>query len=98
MSRREVFRRDDYTCQYCGRHVPDLTVDHIQPRHLGGEHTWTNVVTACASCNHRKGGRKLEEVHMVLLKVPKEPPASVEYIFGRHLNENIDWQPYIAGW
>jgi 5-methylcytosine-specific restriction endonuclease McrA len=98
LSRREVFRRDDYTCQYCGRHVPDLTLDHIMPRHLGGEHIWTNVVTACAFCNHRKGGRKLEEVHMVLLKVPKEPPASVEYIFGHHLENNTEWQPYISGW
>lgn len=59
LTRREIFRRDNYTCQYCGRHTNDLTVDHVIPRHLGGQHTWTNVVTACAACNHRKGGRTL---------------------------------------
>ncbi|RME91123.1 MAG: HNH endonuclease, partial [Anaerolineae bacterium] len=55
LTRREIFRRDNYTCQYCGRRTPMLTVDHVLPRHLGGKHTWTNVVTACPACNHRKG-------------------------------------------
>ncbi len=98
LTRREVFRRDKYTCQYCGRRVPNLTVDHVIPKRLGGEHTWTNVVAACSTCNHRKGGRRLSEVHMKLLRQPKEPPASAAYIFGRHLNENDEWEPYINGW
>jgi 5-methylcytosine-specific restriction endonuclease McrA len=98
LTRREVFRRDDYTCQYCGRHAPDLTVDHILPKHLGGQHIWTNVVAACAYCNHRKGGRTLEESHMTLLKIPKEPPANARYIFGRHLTENGEWKTFIEGW
>ncbi len=98
LTRREVFRRDDYTCQYCGRHAPDLTVDHILPKHLGGQHIWTNVVAACAYCNHRKGGRTLEESHMTLPKIPKEPPANARYIFGRHLTENGEWKTFIEGW
>ena len=49
LTRREVFRRDNYTCQYCGRRDGGLTVDHVVPRHLGGAHTWTNVVAACQS-------------------------------------------------
>jgi len=98
LTRREVFRRDDYTCQYCGRHAPDLTVDHILPKHLEGQHIWTNVVAACAYCNHRKGGRTLEESHMTLLKIPKEPPANARYIFGRHLTENGEWKTFIEGW
>jgi 5-methylcytosine-specific restriction endonuclease McrA len=65
---------------------------------MGGGHEWTNVVTACPNCNHRKGGRKVEEVHMHLHHVPKEPPASALYIFGRHLNEYREWEPYINGW
>jgi hypothetical protein len=68
------------------------------PRHLGGQHIWTNVVAACPSCNHRKGGRKLEESRMVLLHKPKEPPANASYIFGRHLTDNGEWEPYISGW
>ena len=98
LTRREVFRRDNYTCQYCGRHDIPLTVDHILPKHLGGQHIWTNVVAACPACNHRKGGRRLNEVHMNLLHVPKEPPASAMYLYGRHLDENGEWEPYITGW
>ncbi|MEW5940275.1 MAG: HNH endonuclease [Chloroflexota bacterium] len=98
LTRREVFRRDNYTCQYCGRHDGNLTVDHVHPRHMGGEHVWTNVVAACPNCNHRKGGRPLEEVHMRLLHIPREPPANATYIFGRHLREYGDWEPYISGW
>jgi 5-methylcytosine-specific restriction endonuclease McrA len=98
LTHREVFRRDDFACQYCGRHSTDLTVDHVLPKHLGGAHTWTNVVAACPHCNHRKGGRKLEEVHMALLKPPKEPPSSALYIFGRNLEQNAEWEPFIIGW
>jgi 5-methylcytosine-specific restriction endonuclease McrA len=98
LTRREVFRRDKYTCQYCGRHSSDLTVDHVWPKHLGGEHTWTNVVAACPSCNHRKGGRQLTEAQMVLLQTPKEPPANAYYIFSRHLDENSEWEQFIRGW
>jgi len=98
LTRREVFRRDNYTCQYCGRRDTQLTVDHILPKHLGGEHTWTNVVAACPSCNHRKGGRRLDEVHMNLLHTPMEPPASAIYLYGRHLDDNGEWEPFIIGW
>jgi 5-methylcytosine-specific restriction endonuclease McrA len=98
LSRREIFRRDNYTCQYCGRRDIPLTVDHVIPRHMGGPHHWTNLVAACSACNHRKGGRKVEEAHMRLAHTPKEPPASAIYIFGRHLSDNGEWEPYISGW
>ncbi len=98
LTRREVFRRDNYTCQYCGRRDGGLTVDHVVPRYQGGLHIWTNVVAACPSCNHRKGGRSPEEARMALLHVPKEPPANAAYIFGRHLQDNEIWYEYIKGW
>lgn len=98
LTRREVFRRDNYTCQYCGKHQFNLTIDHVIPRHLGGKHIWTNLVTACSGCNHRKGGRKVNEAHMHLLHIPKEPPAEASYIFGKHLSENHEWEEYISGW
>jgi 5-methylcytosine-specific restriction endonuclease McrA len=98
LTRREVFRRDNFVCQYCGRHASDLTVDHVLPKHLGGEHIWTNVVAACPACNHRKGGRRLEEAHMMLMHRPVEPPSNALYIFGRHLTENGEWEPFINGW
>ncbi len=98
LNRREIFRRDNYTCQYCGKKSADLTIDHVIPRHLGGPHTWSNVVTACAQCNHRKGGRPLAEAGMRLLRQPSEPPASALYIFGRHLYDYSEWEPFLTGW
>ena len=98
LSKREVLRRDNYTCQYCGQHVTYLTVDHIIPRHLGGEHEWTNLVAACPHCNHRKGGRTIEQAQMHLLRAPSVPPASASYLFARHLHENQEWLPFVTGW
>lgn len=98
LTRREIFRRDNYTCQYCGKHTGNLTVDHVIPRHMGGQHVWPNVVAACSLCNHRKGGRLLEEANMRLLRPPSKPPTSVRYIFGRHLSENAEWETFLQGW
>ena len=98
LSRREIFRRDHFTCQYCGKASAVLTVDHVIPRHLGGIHDWTNLVTACPACNHHKGGRTLAESGMTLLKVPKEPPRSASYIFARYLHDNDEWGNYLSGW
>jgi|UniRef100_A0A7C4KKS2 5-methylcytosine-specific restriction endonuclease McrA len=98
LTRREVFRRDNFTCQYCGKRTPELTIDHVIPRHLGGQHNWMNVVTACPACNHRKGGRTPEEAGMKLLHPPTEPPASAQYIFGRHLDECREWAEFLTGW
>lgn len=98
LTRREVFRRDNYTCQYCGKKTLELTIDHVIPRHMGGLHQWNNVAAACSTCNHHKGGRTLEEAGMRLHKIPKEPPASAQYVFGRHLKENSEWEPYLSGW
>jgi len=98
LTKREILRRDNYTCQYCGKILPYLTIDHIVPRRLGGTHEWDNVVAACPACNHRKGGRTVEQAQMRLARPPVEPPSSAVYIFGRHLHENTDWVPYVEGW
>lgn len=98
LTKREVLRRDEYTCQYCGQHSAHLTLDHVMPRRLGGEYSWENLVAACPSCNHRKGGGTLEQAQMHLLRPPMEPPASAMYFFARHLGENQEWIPFIEGW
>jgi 5-methylcytosine-specific restriction endonuclease McrA len=98
LTKKEVFRRDGFTCQYCGRQTPHLTIDHIIPRHRGGNHTWRNLVTACPSCNRHKGGRTLEEVHMRLLHTPHEPPQNARYVFGHYLETYSEWDPYLEGW
>jgi 5-methylcytosine-specific restriction endonuclease McrA len=76
-SKKNVFRRDNYTCQYCRRMGPDLTIDHIIPRSLGGKTSWENVVVACQSCNVRKGNRRLDETEMRLIRKVKPPPFIV---------------------
>jgi Restriction endonuclease len=98
LAKREIFRRDNYTCQYCGKVTSELTIDHVVPRHLGGKHEWTNVVAACPSCNHRKGGRPLDETGMNLLHQPAQPPGSAAYVFARHLKANQEWNDFLNGW
>jgi len=98
LTKSEIFRRDHYRCQYCGKKSPQLTIDHIMPQHLGGESTWKNLVTACASCNHRKGGQTLKQSGLTLLKKPGKPPRSAAYLFRKYLQTYQDWEPYIQGW
>jgi len=73
LTRAEVFNRDKYTCQYCGKTSHQLTLDHVVPRHLGGKHTWDNLVSACAACNLRKAGKTLKQAGMKLLHTPIRP-------------------------
>jgi 5-methylcytosine-specific restriction endonuclease McrA len=62
-SRKHIWKRDNYRCQYCGVHPPsdELTLDHVAPRSQGGETTWTNCVLACYQCNSQKADRRPEE-------------------------------------
>jgi hypothetical protein len=76
--REVLYMRDAQMCAYCGmvhRDVKHLTIDHVLPRSRGGQHTWTNTVTSCASCNHAKADRTPEEAGMELLYVPYAPSA-----------------------
>jgi 5-methylcytosine-specific restriction endonuclease McrA len=100
LTRREVFIRDGFTCQYCGRETGDLTIDHIIPRSRGGPHTWDNLVAACKPCNHRKGGKSLGEARMQLRTIPKEPSAGVYYTIERRLDTalNEGWEKFLPGY
>lgn len=98
LTKREVLRRDDYTCQYCGRRSYNLTVDHVIPRHRAGKHGWENLVGACPACNLKKGGRTPWEAEMSLLREPREPYASASYLFGRYLSGNSEWRQFLVGW
>ncbi len=98
LTKKEILRRDDYTCQYCGQRTPYLTVDHVIPRRFGGQYVWENLVAACPACNHRKGSHTPEQVNMRLLRPPKAPPANAAYLFARHLANNEEWLPFMEGW
>jgi 5-methylcytosine-specific restriction endonuclease McrA len=100
LTRRAIFLRDNYTCQYCGKRGRGLTLDHIVPRSRGGKHTWDNLVAACGPCNHKKGPRTLEQARMHLRSLPREPRSSV-YTIVRRLAPNGElvegWQLYLPG-
>lgn len=79
LTRRNLFLRDNFECQYCGGAFPvgKLTYDHIHPRALGGKTTWTNTVTACGPCNSKKGSRLLKDLpDMKLRSEPRMPKWS----------------------
>lgn len=95
MSRKETFLRDKYRCQYCGLESHDLTLDHVLPRVRGGKHEWTNVVSACSGCNHRKGNRTPSEAGMALRSVPGPPPANPYYPFLSYLDKREEWKKFI---
>jgi 5-methylcytosine-specific restriction endonuclease McrA len=74
-SRRNIFKRDHFTCQYCGRQPgsEELTIDHVLPRSRGGQSTWENCVLACLECNHRKADRTPAQAGMTLRSRPVRP-------------------------
>ncbi len=74
-SRKNVFLRDDHTCQYCGERFETrlLTCDHILPKSRGGTAEWTNIVTSCIYCNLRKGDKLPEEAAMYPRRKPFRP-------------------------
>lgn len=56
-----VFKRDNYTCQYCGKVGGKLEADHIIPFSKGGTDDMDNLVTACRKCNRQKRDKSVEE-------------------------------------
>ena len=94
LSKKEIFLRDQYTCQYCGIKSPELTLDHVIPRRQKGAHTWENVVAACSKCNLRKAGFTPEEAKMRLLREPKIPqPNPYRMLQERTILD--EWKPYL---
>ena len=96
LTRLEVFKRDHYACQYCGRESRHLTLDHVIPRYRGGQHVWENVVSACVPCNRRKAGGTPQEAGMRLMRQPSQPRGNgLFYIPTRYPNIRSEWQKYL---
>ena len=96
-SRTNIFARDKFTCQYCGKrpHRSELNLDHVIPRTLGGRTTWENVVCSCVECNRRKGGRTPAQAHFCLLSRPVKPRWSpVIHHIGAGVRHE-EWQPFL---
>jgi len=100
-SRRNIFKRDRYTCQYCSCQyrgstaMQDLTIDHVMPKSRGGKSSWENCVLACVICNAKKANRTPEEAKMHLRRAPKKPKwsALMQIAPNRRL---ISWNHFLS--
>jgi 5-methylcytosine-specific restriction endonuclease McrA len=95
LTRLEVFSRDQFICQYCGKEGRQLTLDHVVPRYRGGEHTWENVVSACIPCNRHKAGRTPEQAGMKLIRRPSPPRDRLPFYIPPQLKNQLQWQKYL---
>lgn len=95
-SRRNIYKRDHYMCQYCGAQPgsEELTIDHVQPRSRGGTSKWENCVLACMPCNKRKADRTPTEARMPLRKIPVRP--TWKPLYARHGYRMESWSKFLT--
>jgi 5-methylcytosine-specific restriction endonuclease McrA len=94
-SKRNVFKRDKYTCQYCGWQGRDLTIDHVLPKSRGGQSVWKNVVTACEPCNKKKADKTPQEANMTLLRKPFRPNLNITSLLRKQTTANPVWKRFV---
>ena len=97
-TRRNIFKRDNHTCQYCGhqsKNSKKLTIDHVHPKSKGGGTQWTNLVAACSTCNTKKGNRLLKECQMTLLNKPKKPRRLTLQLIGLDDHGHKLWERWV---
>ena len=95
-SRRNIFKRDHYTCQYCGKQpgAEELTVDHVIPRAQSGQSRWDNCVLACVECNKRKADRTPEQAKMRLKRKPVQPIWNP--LYAAHDLRIASWSKFVS--
>ncbi len=93
LSRRNIIKRDNNRCMYCGSREM-LTIDHVIPKSRGGDDSWENLVSACTGCNHLKGNRTPKEAGMSLLSKPFRPNHII-YLRDFYGNVHETWKPYL---
>jgi len=96
-NKKNILRRDAFTCQYCGRDGGErMTIDHVIPKSLGGKTIWENVVTSCQTCNRKKGNKTLHEAGMRLLRPPAKPLSTFFLSLLAHSRERpAGWDKYL---
>ena len=107
-SRKNIFLRDNYMCQYCGTQfdINNLTYDHVIPKSKWTDDNmsptcWTNIVTACVQCNRKKGDKTPKQANMPLINIPITPIKTQKYLpVSHHLRKiNIEipeeWKFYL---
>ncbi len=93
LNRHNIFKRDQNKCQYCGQ-IQDLTLDHLIPRSRGGKSIWTNLVTACLSCNAKKGDKLISETDLILYKKPIKP-SFIMFLKNLNHQKQNEWAPFL---
>ena len=93
LSRHNIFKRDGNRCVYCGSR-DNLTIDHVVPKAKGGRDTWYNLVTACQSCNSKKGALTPEKAGLNMTHKPFRP-SFVMFLSNFAGNVREDWKPYL---
>jgi 5-methylcytosine-specific restriction endonuclease McrA len=96
-TRRNLYQRDNFTCQYCGTRLPAdrLSIDHVQPKSKGGKTTWDNCVLACVGCNTRKADRTLQDSTLRLIRQPRRPRWTPYLTIGRD-RQMPSWQRFLT--
>ncbi len=94
LTRKNVLRRDNYKCAYCGRSDLQLTIDHIKPKSRGGLDDWENLVTACIKCNNKKGDRTPEEA-LMKLNIKPFKPTHLTFLINSCGRVSEQWKPYL---
>jgi 5-methylcytosine-specific restriction endonuclease McrA len=97
LSRKAIFARDRYQCQYCGKIGLKMTIDHVLPRRMGGMFSWDNLVCACHACNAKKGDRNPQDAGMKLLRLPEKPSfiPHISYTLYRQTMDEENWRKYL---
>tara|TARA_R110001632_G_scaffold192974_1_gene313867 strand:- start:857 stop:1384 length:528 start_codon:yes stop_codon:yes gene_type:complete len=104
VSRKTVFFRDNYHCQYCNKEFMKhrLTLDHVIPKSKMGPKSWSNLVTCCVPCNQKKGNKTPSEASMELFSLPREPSwnlwSSSEWMMRKHGTKEIptNWKKFLG--
>lgn len=96
-TRRNVFLRDKFTCQYCAKVFPenDLNLDHVLPRDKGGRTTWENIVTSCIRCNTRKANKLPHESGMHPLRKPVAPRWRPMFGIRENARSDVSWSHFL---
>lgn len=98
LTRKNIYERDNYTCQYCGKKFPmeKLNLDHVIPRSREGKNTWENLVCSCIECNRKKKNRTPKEASMHLLSNPVKPKNTSSFVVPRTPKRYKDWDSFVS--
>ena len=97
-SKENIFTRDDYTCQYCGRKfsAKELTLDHVYPKSRLGPDIWENIVTCCKDCNQYKADKTPKEAGMKLMKRPSRPKDYIKFEMQKYSDNSRYWEQWAS--